>query len=75
MAPLTALLPYTCQGLRVVWHMGGRGEQQGEEGVGIYRSRMVETPEEIGALASTDLLLWTPPLVHGTPRELGKNSA
>ena len=48
-APLTALLPHTCQVLRVVWHTGYRGKQQGEERGGFFRSSMVEMPEETRA--------------------------
>jgi hypothetical protein len=44
MAPLEALLPYTCQGLLVVWHTGSCGAKK-EEGGGFFRSGMVETPE------------------------------
>ena len=71
-APLAALLPHTCQVLRVVWHTGYRGKQQGEEGGRLLSERMVETPEEPGAPASTGLATWAAPLVHSTQREPGK---
>ena len=68
MAPLTALLSYTYQELIVVWHMGCRGEKQGEEWNWFFRSGMVETPEETGAPVSTDLAPVDVPLVHGKER-------
>jgi hypothetical protein len=71
-APLAALLPHTCQVLRVVWHTGYRGKQQGEEGGGFFRVGMVETPEEPGAPASTRLATWAAPLVHSMQREQEK---